>query len=253
MTCLLELAWRARKPLESWANSGSDQNEQDGCRHADDWEAAMPGYTQDNFTLHGPHGDRKYINRPERRRVLLAMRRLRRERHLFSVLLTYSGARISEVLAVCPSSFQLDSSVVALRTLKRRRHHVREVPIPPELMAAIDWHFGIRELQYDPGKANSRLWSFSRVTAWRFVKEAIMEAGVVGRAACPRGLRHGFGVGTLQAGVPLNLVQSWMGHARLSTTAIYANASGPEEIAFAEKFWQESELGGLSELVANEA
>jgi site-specific recombinase XerD len=212
----------------------------------------MPEFRQDNFSLYGPKGDKKYVNRPERRRVLLAMKRLRRERELFSVLLAISGARISEVLAVCANSFQVDCSIVAFRTLKRRRPHVREVPIPRDLMTDIDWHFGIRELQQDAQRAKRRLWCFSRVTAWRFVKETILEAGVVGRAACPRGLRHGFGVGTLQAGVPLNLVQQWMGHARISTTAIYADACGPEEMAFAERFWRESELGGLSALVANE-
>ena len=39
----------------------------------------------------------------------------------------------------------------------------------------------------------------ARITALRFVKGAMLEAGIVGRPACPRGLRHGFGVGTLQA------------------------------------------------------
>jgi site-specific recombinase XerD len=61
---------------------------------------------------------------------------------------------------------------------------------------------------------------------------------IVGRQACPRGLRHRFGVGTLQSGVPLNLVQRWHGHARMSTTAIYADVSGPEERAFAARFWE---------------
>jgi integrase/recombinase XerD len=45
----------------------------------------------------------------------------------------------------------------------------------------------------------------------------------------------------LQAGVPLNLTQRWLGHARISTTALYAIASGPEEHAFAERFWSLSE------------
>lgn len=55
----------------------------------------------------------------------------------------------------------------------------------------------------------------------------MMVAQVTGIAACPRGLRHGFGVGTLQAGVPINLTQRWMGHSRLSTTAIYADPAVP--------------------------
>jgi hypothetical protein len=44
------------------------------------------------------------------------------------------------------------------------------------------------------------------VTAWRVAKGATLEAGLLGRPACPRGLRHGFGVGTPQGAVPLNMV-----------------------------------------------
>ena len=116
-----------------------------------------------------------------------------------------------------------------------RKPHVREVPIAPGLMAALVQQFNLKELQRDPETANRRLWPMSRVTAWRVVKGAMLEAGIVGRPACPRGLRHGFGVGTLQASVPLNMVQKWMGHARMSTTAIYADASGDEEAALAAR------------------
>jgi site-specific recombinase XerD len=104
-------------------------------------------------------------------------------------------------------------------------------------MEAIQRQFNLRELQRDPETANRRLWPWSRVTAWRYVKGAMLEAGIVGRPACPRGLRHGFGVGALQAGVPLNLAQKWLGHADIRTTAIYADASGDEEAAFAARFW----------------
>jgi integrase/recombinase XerD len=41
----------------------------------------------------------------------------------------------------------------------------------------------------------------------------------------------------VQNGIPLNLVQRWLGHAQLSTTAIYADAVGPEEHAIAAKMW----------------
>lgn len=67
-------------------------------------------------------------------------------------------------------------------------------------------------------------------------------AAIAGRFACPRGLRHGFGIGTLQSGVPLSLIQRWMGHARLTTTAIYAAVSGPEEIFLASRFWRADSL-----------
>jgi integrase/recombinase XerD len=54
-------------------------------------------------------------------------------------------------------------------------------------------------------------------------------AGVKGPQATPKGLRHGFGVAAIQAGISLNLLQRWLGHAQLTTTAIYANAVGSEE------------------------
>jgi site-specific recombinase XerD len=197
----------------------------------------MPEFSDNNLSLYSGAGERKYVNRAERQRVLEVMQHMKRERALFSLLLAWTGGRVSEVLAVCPHSCQIERNIVTLRTLKRRCLHFREVPIMPGLMQALDQHFELRHLQRDPETANRRLWSCSRVTAWRFVKGAMLEAGVAGRPACPRGLRHGFGVATLQASVPLNLVQRWMGHARLSSTAIYTSVSGDDEVAFAERFW----------------
>jgi integrase len=192
------------------------------------------------MSLYTGAGERKYINLAERRRVLAVMQELERERALFSLLLAWTGGRVSEVLAVRANSFQVERNVVALRTLKRRKPHTREVPISPGLMAALDRQFRLKVLQRHPETANGRLWPWSRWTAWRLVKGAMLEAGIVGRPACPRGLRHGFAVAGLQALVPLNLVQRWMGHARISTTAIYADASGDEEAAFAARFWNGS-------------
>jgi integrase/recombinase XerD len=132
-----------------------------------------------------------------------------------------------------PSSFQIERGIVAIRTLKRRRHHVREVPLP----RALERHFGISVRQRDAGEADHRLWPFCRQTAWRSIRKIMNQCGITGRQASPRGLRHAFGVGTFQSGIPLSLVQRWLGHARMSTTAIYAVVSGPEEEAFAAKFW----------------
>lgn len=192
-------------------------------------------------SLYGPRGDRKYINESERQLLLCCAAGLDVEKALFVQTLLWSGARISEVLALSASAFQVSRSIVALVTLKRRRHVVREVPLPPSLMALLDTHFELG--RSDDGSAADiparpgRLWRFSRVTGWRSIKAVMRHAGLQGLRATPRGLRHGFGVGTLQAGVPITLVQRWLGHARLSTTAIYADATGPEELAFAARFW----------------
>jgi hypothetical protein len=76
---------------------------------------------------------------------------------LFALTLAWTGARVSEVLAVFPQLFQIEACVVSIVTLKRRRFHVREVPIPPELMVDLVSHFAIREAQRDPARATRRL------------------------------------------------------------------------------------------------
>jgi integrase len=203
--------------------------------------ASNDAHTQDSSSLYAASpfaaAERKYLNHAERRRVLAATDALDIRPALFALTLVWSGARISEVLALTPASFQIERSLVAFVTLKRRRWSVREVPIPPALMEMIAQEFSLTEIQDDPAASRQRLWTMSRTTAWRVVKRLMEVAGVIGRGACARGLRHSFGVGTLQAGVPITLLQRWLGHARLSTTEIYANAIGPEELSFASQFW----------------
>jgi site-specific recombinase XerD len=54
-------------------------------------------------------------------------------------------------------------------------------------------------------------------------------ASLVGPQASPKGLRHGLGVAAVSAGMPLRLVQKWLGHTQLTITAINADAVGSEE------------------------
>jgi integrase/recombinase XerD len=205
--------------------------------------AMTPDARADAFGLYARDGARKYLNQAERQRALAAMEFLEPGRALFALTLAWTGARVSEVLALTPASFQIERGIVALRTLKRRKPSVREVPIPPELIAALDRHFRLSAMQRDPRAADCRLWPWHRVTAWRLIKRVMRQSDIRGLPACPRGLRHGFGVGSLQAGIPLNLLQRWLGHARIGTTAIYAAACGPEEMAFAAQFWRSGKQG----------
>jgi len=68
--------------------------------------------------------------------------------------------------------------------------------------------------------------------------EIIKAAGIPeGPHASPKGLRHGFGVHDIVKGVPLSTLQKWLGHAQLTTTALYANAVGQEERDIAARMW----------------
>jgi integrase len=88
-----------------------------------------------------------------------------------------------------------------------------------------------------PPDVDGRLWSMHRATAWRVVKATMQRAAITGPMACPKGLRHGFGICAAGHNVPTNLIQRWMGHARATTTAVYIDAVGFEERTFASRMW----------------
>jgi site-specific recombinase XerD len=75
------------------------------------------------------------------------------------------------------------------------------------------------------------------MTGYRHICRLMVRARIVSANASPKALRHSFGVAAVGAGVPLSLLQRWLGHADLRTTAIYAQVTGPEERAIASKIW----------------
>ena len=117
-------------------------------------------------------------------------------------------------LARSRTARQIDLSgrVVVFESLKKRRRGVfRAVPVPPELLDTLDMVHGIREAQRR-GQVQALLWPWSRMTGFRRVQEVIAAAGIPnGPHACPKGLRHGFGVQAVSQGIALNMVQKWLG------------------------------------------
>lgn len=183
-------------------------------------------------SLYSAAGQRKYLTESERDLFIQAAERCTRaELRTLCLVLAYTGCRISEALSLKASAIQ-PSGFVAIRSLKKRGLiHVREVPIPPTLLATLN---SAHPLQ----ASEQRLWMLSRNRAWQLVKSVMAAAGIpAGLHATPKGLRHAFGIHAIQSGVPINLVQRWLGHARLETTAIYLNAIGAEEMKIAARMW----------------
>jgi integrase/recombinase XerD len=185
-------------------------------------------------------GSRKYLTQDERAAFLDAAARFPREVQSFCHVLTYSGCRLTEALALTADRADLRANSLTFETLKKRKRGVfRAVPVPPDLITMLDFVHDIRRSQRRKDRGRGvPLWTWSDTTAWRHVKAVMDAAGVQGYHASPKGLRHGFGVAAVQAGIPLNLVQRWMGHAQLSTTAIYAEAIGKEERDIAARMWR---------------
>jgi integrase/recombinase XerD len=143
-------------------------------------------------------------------------------------VLAYVGCRISEALALTVHHIDAERFTVTIRTLKCRKLVYRAVPVPQAM---------IELLGRLPVGADNLFWSTHRVTAWRVIKATMRLAGIAGPMACPKGLRHGFGIRAADRSVPTNLIQRWMGHASPATTAIYLDAIGLEERRFASRMW----------------
>jgi integrase len=195
---------------------------------------------QTGMALHTANGARKYLTAGERDAFLLEADVADRPVRTLCMTLAYAGCRLSEALALTTDRVDLAAGVLTIESLKKRRTGIyRVVPVPPALLETLDMVHGIREAQSRRGKSRSeRLWPWSRMTGWRAVHAVMQAAGLDGPHASPKGLRHGFGVAAVSAGIPLNLVQKWLGHAQLSTTAIYADAVGAEEKDIAQRMWR---------------
>jgi len=184
--------------------------------------------------LYDPVGNRKYLTADERQRFLAAARSQNAHVETFCLAMACSGARISEVLSLRAGSIDQSAGIIVIESLKKRRRGIyRQVPVSPQFLERLNEAHDL-----DCGDANRLLWTWSRTTAWKTVKAVMAEARVPAYCSTPKALRHAFGVvGVAEAGVPLNMMQKWLGHARIETTAIYANAVGSEERAIARRMW----------------
>lgn len=188
--------------------------------------------------LYDQSGKRKYLTIDERQRFLKVAKASSPEVYTFCATLAYTGARISEVLALTPDKIDFAAQLIVIESLKKRRRGVyRVVPVPTDMLELLNDTHDIKTSQQDITLSHQRIWPWCRTTAWKHVKACMAAAGIKGIGACPKALRHSFGVSALQEGVPLNMVKKWLGHSRLETTAIYADAMGKEEKVIAERFW----------------
>jgi integrase len=177
-------------------------------------------------------GGRKYLNDGERQSYLGAIRsESDKARRAFLMTLFYTGCRISEALNLVAGRVDLAAKTVIFETLKRRKRGLfRSVPIPDELVSLF-CNILLHKL------ADARIWEFSRPTAYRTVMAKMHAVQITGGMAMPKGLRHGYGVACVSGKVPLPMIQRWLGHARLETTAIYLDVQGEEERELAMRIW----------------
>lgn len=184
-----------------------------------------------NGSIYCRSGRRKYLTASERKAFIEVCTAQGELQRTFCLTLIHTGCRISEALELTRAQINFDDRAIFFRSLKKRSSiEYRCVPIPDDL------NDDLQQL-CEKLKSADRLWSWCRTTAWSRVKRSMLDAKIAGVQSSPKGLRHSFGVHAIQAGVPLNLVQRWLGHARVETTSIYTNVVGPEERAIAARMW----------------
>ena len=151
--------------------------------------------------------------------------------------LWHTGARVSEALALTPASFHEHAAAafVSLATLKRRGRPRARARGAPErrLVPLADPAYLDRLRRYlathRPG-ARARLFPVTRQTVNNRLKRVAERANM--RHFSAHALRHSFAVNAVLHGVPVRVLQLWMGHARIDSTEIYTRVLGTETAHF---------------------
>lgn len=138
---------------------------------------------------------------------------------LLMLLQWRAGLRVSEALALELSDLSLDSDYPTLRVRHGKGNKARIVPVHPELAAAL-------RMAKSYGREQGAIVKATRGTAWAWVQKALtraQERGTIssGKHIGTHTLRHSAARHWLASGIPINVVQRWLGHSSLQTTLIY--------------------------------
>lgn len=79
----------------------------------------------------------------------------------------------------------------------------RTVPVPKVLVDSFDYVFDIRRIHRKNKGQKIPFGTMSRPTAYRLIKRVMYKAGIKGKQATGKGLRHGFGVAMVSGPKPL--------------------------------------------------
>lgn len=136
------------------------------------------------------------------------------------------GLRVSEALHLRPADIHLRQQPRPMLTVRadspgNKGRRERLVPIPPDLIALLqDRVADMRGRRYD------RILTISPAAVRKSCREASLKSGVPMEKAHPHAFRHGYCRQAVFAGVPLNVLQQWVGHSSLTITEVYLTLAG---------------------------
>ena len=143
-------------------------------------------------------------------------------------MLWQTGARVSELLETRVSDIDFYTRTIRLTTLKRRISGTRRtLPINDGLKGDIGAYIAMKALNKD-----DKLFTFTRQTAHTIVRNAVISTGIEKERAHPHVFRHSFAVHCILSGVPIVVLQQWLGHANINNTLIYLQVLGRDTRQF---------------------
>lgn len=184
-------------------------------------------------------GERKYLNKEERQAFKQVVQYMKPDAKYYCLMLYYTGCRLSEALEVTPDRLLFDENKVILRTLKQKMDkgdRYRAIELPKEYVADLQSTYSAKSRK---GKRAGKkpLWSFTDRTGQKYVKQAMQAAGITGKKATSRGLRHSMGVMLALDKVPVNIIADILGHKAIKNTLIYMQIAGEDRRELISNVW----------------
>ena len=115
--------------------------------------------------------------------------------------LLYTGCRRSEALAIRSSDVHFDTNSITIRGTKTEKSF-RTIPIVPQLMPVLRQNY-----------QNTGLWfPYTPESVTKHFRKLVPSHKL-------HDLRHTFATSCLESGIPMKLVQTWLGHSSIAITA----------------------------------
>ena len=83
--------------------------------------------------------------------------------------------------------------------------------------------------------AHDRLFAIGRTRSFQIIRGACLGAGIERSRSHPHSLRHSFAIACVLQGVPVPVLNQWLGHAGLESTLIYSKVLAVDSRQFHDR------------------
>ena len=140
-------------------------------------------------------------------------------------LMLKTGLRVSEALALRRVDLRLgqDPPIIVVRADSpgNKAKKGREVPVPADLVESLHDLASFHNKDRQRPMLDISRWRLSQV-----MKETALEVGIDPARAHPHAFRHTYGRNCVLRGIPIPVLQKWLGHQSLKDTQRYVELAG---------------------------